>query len=176
MDNQQVTGFELGWLVGAIDGEGCVGISRRQQSHGKSFGLKPHIQIANCDKDFIDRYVLILDKLAVPYWISHHEAKGRRNESWQVATSGLKRTIKLLPTIANLLCKEKRTKALLVQEFVESRLSDWHAAPFTPRQLEIYQIVADLNVKGFVSRNLRDYTRNNRSSKVPFVEDIVQAE
>ena len=175
MDNPQVTAFELGWLIGAIDGEGCVGISRRKQSHGASFSLKPHVQISNCDKDFIDRYVLILQKMDIPFHISHYESKGRRSESWQVATTGLKRTIKILPHIAQLLCKEKREKAVLVQEFVESRLADWHAAPFTPRQIEIYTTVAELNVKGKEARNLRDYTRNSRSSKVPFREDIVHA-
>jgi hypothetical protein len=173
MDNQQVTAFELGWLIGAIDGEGCVGITRR--TTGKTFGLKPYIQISNCDRAFIDRYVYILKKLQVPYWISHYESKGRRRESWQVATSGLKRVITFLPTIATLLCEEKRVKAQLVLEFAESRLADWHAAPFTVRQLEIYQIVADLNVKGIEARNLRDYTRNSRSSKFPMREDIVQA-
>lgn len=168
MDNPQVTAQEFGWFVGAIDGEGCVGISRRNRiKDGGTFSLKPHVQISNCDKSFIDRYTRIAQILQIPFHISYYAAKGRRSASWQVATAGLKRCIKILPLIAPHLCDEKREKAFLVKEFCESRLSDWHAAPFTKRQIEIYTKVADLNVKGFKALNLNDYTRDNRSSKVP---------
>ena len=167
MDNQQATQFELGWLVGAIDGEGCVGISRRNRPSRLGFTLKPHVQIANCDKSFVDRCTEILAKLDIPYHVSFYEGKNRRSDSWQIAIAGLKRVIKILPLVSPLLCGEKREKAELVLEFVESRLADWHAAPFTPRQIEIYETVADLNVKGKRSLSLRDYTRSNRSSKYP---------
>lgn|SRR5574341_513270 len=171
LDNQQTTAFEFGWLIGAIDGEGCIGLSKRNRQ--KSINLKPHIQIANCDKDFINRCIRILSDLNIPHWVSHYEGKNRRRESWQIAITGLKRVNKFLPLIKDLLCLEKREKANLVYEFVLSRLSDWHAAPFTERQIEIYEKIAELNTKGRKARSLRDYTRNNRSSKYP-IKDIVQ--
>lgn len=177
MDNQQVTAFEFGWFVGAIDGEGAIGITRRNRNNARlGFSLKPHIQITNCDRSFIDRLESVLKSLEIPYHVSYNAGKGRRREHWQVTVSGLKRTVKLLPLIANHLCDEKREKALLVIEFINSRLSDWHAAPFTKREMEIYDEVAKLNIKGRQALNLRDYTRSSRSSKFPgWDEDIVQA-
>jgi len=178
MGNQQATPFELGWLVGAIDGEGCIGISRRNKRGKLGFTLKPHVQIANCDKTFIDRCTTILEKINVPFHVSFYAGKNRRRESWQIAIAGLKRVDKILPQIAEFLCEEKREKALLVQEYITSRLSDWHAAPFTKRQLEITELVSKLNVKGTKGPSLRDYTRSSRSSKFPYGnntrDDIVQ--
>lgn len=176
MDNQQVTDLELGWLVGAIDGEGCVGITRRNRKEcAKTLGftLKPHVQIANCDIEFINRCSNILKKLETPFHISHYSAKTRQRESWQIVIAGLKRVVKILPIINPHLVGEKKEKALLVYEFCTSRLSDWHAAPFTKRELDLYNQVALLNRKGHKSQDLRDYTRNSRSSKFPR-KDIVQ--
>lgn len=170
MDNQQATPFELGWLVGAIDGEGCIGITRRnRKDHPTTIGftLKPHVQIANCDKSFVDRCTQILRKMNVPFHVSHYEGKNRRRENWTVVIAGLKRVNTILPTIAPLLCEEKREKAFLVQEFIDSRLADWHSAPFTKRQLEVFELVGKLNVKGTPAPSLRDYTRSNRSSRYP---------
>jgi hypothetical protein len=178
MDNQQATAFDLGWLVGAIDGEGAIGITRRNRSNARmGFTLKPHVQLANTDRSFIERYCRILSDLGIPFHISFSQGKGRRRDSWQVTVAGLKRVIRLLPLIAEHLCDDKREKALLVQEFCESRLSNWHAAPFTKREIEIYEKVAGLNVKGTRALSLRDYTPSSRSSKFRFTratEDIVQ--
>ena len=169
MDNQQVTPLELGWLVGAIDGEGALGITKRNRKHATlGFTLKPHVQLCNCDKSFIDRYTSILDKLSVPYHITFYKSKGRRREHWTVTTAGLKRVSKILPSITELLCDEKREKAILMQEYIDSRLADWHAAPFTERQLEIVEVLSGLNTRGRkTDLNLRDYTRDSRSSKFP---------
>lgn len=176
MDNQQVTAFELGWLVGAIDGEGCIGITRRNRKGTRlGFTLKPHVQISNCDISFIRRCEDALTKMGIPYHVSHYKSKNRRRESWQIAIAGLKRVNKILPEISSYLCDEKSEKAILVQEFITSRLADWHAAPFTKRQLEIFTLVGGLNVKGREAPNLRDYTPSSRSSKYRFRdEDIVQ--
>jgi len=174
LDNQQVTAFEFGWLIGAIDGEGCVGISRRNRHNCTlGFSLKPHIQIANCDQTFINRCTNILAKLQIPFWVSHYETKGRRNESWQIVISGLKRVIKLLPLIKDHLCDDKKIKANLTLQFCKSRLSKWQSSPFTNDELILYRDIVKLNIKGTKALNLRDYTRNP-NSKLIFGEDIVQ--
>lgn len=179
MGNQQVTTLELGWLIGAIDGEGCVGITKRNRTNTRNgFTLKPHVQVANCDRSFIERYCAGLHGLGVPFHVSFTQNKNpKRRDNWTVITAGLKRVAKLLPFITELLCDEKREKARLVLEYCESRLNDWHAAPFTRRQLEIVDRLYALNTRGRESRLLRDYTPEGRSSKYRFTratQDIVQ--
>lgn len=180
MDNQQATAFDMGWLIGAIDGEGSIGLSRcnRYTKAGSGFRLKPNISISNCDYSFIERCDRIMRPLRCGHYICAHKGHGRRRDSWFILVQGLKRVDKFLPFIAEHLCKEKREKARLLQEYVTSRLADWHAAPFTPRQLEIYSLLAGLNTKGREAQSLRDYTRSSRSSKFPNGtrdEDIVQS-
>lgn len=167
LDNQQATSFELGWLVGILDGEGAIGITRRNRA--TSINLKPYIQMANCDKSIIDRYCSILKKLNIPHYISYQKPRGRVKECWQVGIAGLKRTLKLLPLVQDSLTGVKRRKANLVREYCESRLSDWHAAPLTERQIGIFEKVSELNSRGTKRKpaSLRDYTRKSRSSKFP---------
>jgi hypothetical protein len=166
LDNQQAT-LDLGWLAGAIDGEGCVGITRRNRVARLGFTLKPHLQIANTDKAFIDRCAGILTTLKIPFHISSYDGKGRRKQAWQITVAGLKRVAKALPLLVPHLTGVKAEKAKLVLEWVDSRLADWHAAPFTSRQLKIYEQLRQMNERGIKGRSLTDYTRSARSSKFP---------
>mgnify|MGYP001106398055 CR=1 FL=1 len=173
MDNQQETVLELGWLVGAYDGEGCISLLRRKRSDRKTrygFSFKPHVSITNTDISFIDRVCRILTRLEIPYYVSSSNPTGRRRPYKTVLVEGLRRVMKLLPLITPYLCDEKREKAILLIEFCESRLADWHSAPFTERQLEIYRLISERNVKGSTPI-LRDYTRSSRSSKFPGFQD-----
>jgi len=167
MDNQQVTDLELGWLAGAIDGEGCVGVTRRNRKAKLGFTLKPHLQITNCDKAFIDRCTTTLKLMEIPFWVSYYEGRGRRKSAYTVVIAGLKRCAVALPKLVPHLTGQKLVKAKLVERWVTSRLADWHAAPFTAEQLAIYEQLRQMNERGVKARNLNDYTRSNRSSKFP---------
>lgn len=176
MDNQQETLLELGWTAGLIDGEGTIGISARNRLEASSgYTLKPHVQVTNTDPAVIARYVRWLESRQIPFHVSTRVARGRRLQAVTVTTAGLKRVQRLLPVVAEHLTGRKRDQAALVLEFVESRLADWHAAPFTPRQLEIVGALGAGRTKGR-RQILRDYTRSSRSSKYPRDEDIVRAE
>lgn len=176
MDNHtQVTSLDLGWLVGIIDGEGMVELHSRYRTKN-SLDLRPTIQVSNCDKAIIDRAAGIIKSLGVGCFVSYNRGDTTRRENWTIVVQGLKRTAVFLPIITPHLTGEKRVKAKLLQEFVTIRLGDWHAAPFTARQLEIYASIRALNARGRKARNLRDYTPNSYSTKLRFkvVEDIVQ--
>jgi hypothetical protein len=172
MDNQQVTPFELGWLVGIIDGEGSVGISKRNRQGAAKLGftLKPHIQISNSDLELIAKAADILKRLGVAFHVSNHTGIGRRRNHQTIVIAGLKRVSKALPIFAPHLTNRKAIAARYVQEFINSRLSDWHAAPFTFRQLELVNLCAEANHVGTGEHkarlNLRDYTRSLRSTKL----------
>lgn len=161
--NQQesVSSFDLGWLIGAIDGEGCVGItirSRRTERVKPTF--KPHVQISNCDYSFIERCVRILTVMHIPHYVSFSRNKNpKRRDSWQVCIAGLKRVMKILPLIADHLCGEKREKAVLIMEFCNSRLTRNKHWDYTPREIEVYEHLSSLNKKGRKNTLLNDYTR-----------------
>lgn len=174
MDNQQERSFLLGWLTAIIDGEGSIGINARKRA--KTYSMKPAVQISNCDNAVINRVIHALTLFAVPHYVSYTKTRGNRRESWNVIVAGLKRTKKLLDVVGPHLTGVKFDKARLVAEFIETRLRDWHAAPFSLRQIEIYNTLAEANTRGRKASLLRDYTPNSRSSKFRFrsTEDRVQ--
>src|SRR3990172_1603803 len=179
LDNQQVIGFEpieLGWLAGIIDGEGCLSLHDRSGKR-RGTGMTPLVSICNTDLAIIERISQILAKMEIGNFVSKlYVAHKNKNPYKVVSVQGLKRVGKLLTFVIPVLTGQKCKKAILLNEFCISRLSDWHAAPFTSRQLDIYHEIRDLNRRGRKAKNLRDYTPNSRSSKFRFksTEDIVQ--
>ncbi len=170
MDNQQeISQAQLAYLGGLIDGEGCVAVTV-QTKHGrvgKTFQIVPHISFTNTEKVLVDEYVAILESLDVARYIAHREQHGRNAESWSVVTKGLKRAVKLLPYLRQWCRGKKRDNATDLLEFCESRLADWHAAPFTDRQIELARQISLRNYGAKWEPILRDYTRSSRSSKHP---------
>lgn len=170
MDNQQeISHTQLAYLGGLIDGEGCVAISvhRKKGRARDSFQLAPHVGFSNTERVLIDEYVAILSSLGIAHYINHREAHGRNAESWSVVTGGLKRTVKLLPYLKQWCRGKKKANAADLLEFCESRLADWHAAPFTERQIELARQISSRNYGTKWEPILRDYTRSSRSSKHP---------
>ena len=151
MDNQQLSlsDFDLGWMVGIIDGEGCIGLWSRGGERKHTF--KPGLRMANTSKAIIDKFTGMLDTLGCPYHTVYYKPRNERSkEYWTVSIEGFKRLPKILPLIKDLLV-EKHQQASLVLEWVESRSSKWHHAEFSPRELEIPRLVSELNHRG--SRN-----------------------
>ena len=173
MDNQQeiLREVQQAYLGGLVDGEGSVGIyttsSKSKTPGGKdAMRVKPSISLANTEKVLVDEYCKLLDELEVPYHVSHRASQGRNAESWQVSTTGMKRTMKLLPYLARVCRGKKQLQARDLMEYCTLRMADWHAAPFTPRQIELIEQIYARNY-GQRRRILRDYTRSGRSSKHP---------
>ena len=65
MDNQQpsISMFELGWLCGIIDGEGCIGLWSRGGSRNSEF--KPGVRIASTSPEIIETLSYLFSKLDV---------------------------------------------------------------------------------------------------------------
>lgn len=146
LDNQQpsISQFELGWLCGAIDGEGCIGIWRRG---GNRNDFKPGIRVANTSKQFIDKFCLCLNYLGVAHHITHYKSKDNRKENWTITIEGFKRIQNLLPIIKDLLIV-KSQQANLVHEFILKRTVKWHRSEYDDRELEIVELLSKLNFRG----------------------------
>lgn len=148
MDNQQpsISEFELGWLCGIIDGEGCIGLWSRGGSRKEEY--KPGVRLTNTDENLISTYCQVLDKIGVSYHITKYEGRNSRCKSYQTVTiEGFKRLVKLLPVIKDKLIA-KKPQALLLDEWVSSRASKWHRSEYSTRELEIPKLIAQYNYRG----------------------------
>lgn len=173
MDNQQeISQVQLAYLGGLVDGEGSVGITvqtkkSRTKDGGSAFSLTPFIQFCNTEAVLVDNYRAILDSLNVAYYVSYREAQGRNAASWNIVTRGLKRTLTLLPYLAKWCRGKKKENAQDLLEYCDSRLADWHGAPFTEHQIKLARRISLRNYGAKWEPILRDYTRSSRSSKYP---------
>ena len=149
MDNQQLSlsEFDLGWMIGIIDGEGCIGLWSRGGERKHTF--KPGLRMSNTSKVLIDKFTGMLDIIECPYHIIYYKPRNERSkEYWTVSIEGFKRLTKILPLIKDRLV-EKNQQANLVWEWVQSRSSKWHHSELSYRELEIPKIVSAMNHRGF---------------------------
>ena len=148
MDNQQqsISAFELGWFIGIIDGEGCIGLWSRGGARKNEY--KPGLRLSNTSKKIIDSFCSVCDRLEVSYHITHYKPRSNRHKQhWTVSIEGFKRLNKLLPVIKDILV-EKKEQAILLWEWVESRDAKWHRSEYSQRELEIPKLIASLNHRG----------------------------
>lgn len=147
MGNQQVkTHFEIGWLVGFIEGEGCLTINRIK-GYGKSNKLLPYISLVGTNTASMERAIEIAKNLELPMYISNR-SYGPRNPVIRIEATGLGRTAKWLAVIEPYLVGKKR-QAELMLEFIASReisrkKHPW-MKPYTDEELAIYDQIHILN-------------------------------
>ncbi len=124
MDNQQATPFEIGWLLGIIEGEGSLGLYWNQVRKQ----IYPVIHIINTDKVLIDEAIRILYRIgAGGHVLSSTENKMPHwKRRYDLHVVGIKRLAKLLPRLLEYwtIPTIKRHKANMILEFCLSRLSN----------------------------------------------------
>lgn len=116
MDNPQVTDFELGWLSGIIDGEGCF-----TMSPGSAGSWNLSIKIVNTDALIIAKIVEILRKLTIAFhiydaWRAPNQRPGKR-----VEINGPRRVKKALDILLPYIVAKKE-QAIYLHEYVTKRL------------------------------------------------------
>lgn len=140
MDNQQATEFELGWLMGFIEGEGAIGLYWNQIR----MQIYPVIILVNTEKPLINEANRILKAMGVGNYVKPHKitsSKANWKDRYDIYISGIKRCNKLISLLLPFwtIASPKRKRAQLVQEFCQSRLS--HPIPekdrYTLREHEI---------------------------------------
>lgn len=180
MDNQQETKFlfELGWLVGIIEGEGTLSIYPSAIYKGKK-QYKPVFRICNTDYRIIERIIDFCKKLDIAIYIKEEKPRIPKIGNYQyrplynIVISGYKRIKNFLEIVKPKYFVGKREQAALVYEFVISRLNskpemgwqstNWH---YSARELEIFNKIKKLNLRGKGKRILTDYTPNTDNNSV----------
>lgn len=137
--------FELGLLIGLIEGEGTITIKSRERKSCKPFAS---ISVANTDPEILEVAGKLLGAGITDYMLW----KMRESSTCpQARLSAVPRILRILLAIEPFLISDrKRELANRVIEFCRLRIEGWkkygkHNAPFSKRELEIYEEVKKLN-------------------------------
>lgn len=145
LDNQQATEFEIGWLCGIIDGEGCFFISEQYQKSNYR-NLTPRFEMKNTNFELIEKFAGILSKLNITCHIDGQRNLGRCKPSKTVRVQGHLRLKKFLDILLPYI-QMKKEVAEYVQEFVQSRITD-PTKPYSDREIQLFYFVKDHNKRG----------------------------
>lgn len=139
-DNQQERLFNLGWLVGILDGEGAFCLHVVKKGNGY---YAPAIYVGNTNLAIVDKVEKILKDLDVPYHVLSKILKSGK-EFRSIRIYGLKRTSNLLnKTIQYYECKKRQADIML--EYANIRFSKYPKQPLDEREHNLYKELRDLH-------------------------------
>jgi intein/homing endonuclease len=145
MDNQQVTEFELGWLIGIIDGEGCYTLVRTTPNGNMK--LTPAIKIVNTNDEIIEEICMILRKLGVAYYIYAAWRTGNRKPAKRIEILGFQRIKRFFDILyPRMICRA--IQAGLLKEFVERRILKSSKEQYDTDEMSIYYALRRENKTG----------------------------
>ena len=155
MDNQQVKVFELGWLVGFLEGEGSF-ILQKQAYKKQLLTFRPQVFASSTDFELAERMGRILDDMKVGKLFVRRKlgSKGYKDQL-TINVFGLKRCKTLLDQIIPYMTDSRRKKAAeTLLEFCDYRLSLKYGSPYSNREFDLREKLCSLN--GYKRQNLRD--------------------
>lgn len=148
MDNQQVkTTFDIGWLVGFIEGEGCITLNRH--GYNGRHKIQPYISITGTNRMSMDKAIEIAKQLELPFYVSERNySKKILKKAIRIEVSGLGRAEKWLNIIEPYLVG-KLPQAQVMRLFLESRKKTLKEhpclKPYTDEELSLYEQIHALN-------------------------------
>jgi len=148
MDNQQAkTQFDLGLLVGLVEGEGTITLNKSVKGRCK---FQPYIGFANTNLALMEHMAALCARLGLPHYIHTTKAKSGKTVKTIMAL-GQGRCKRWLDVILPHLVG-KKPQADLLAEFIEIREKtiSLHPSrkPYGQRELEIKRALHELNTKG----------------------------
>jgi len=147
MDNPQVTDFELGWLIGIFDGEGCFGLYENRSWGSKYLYYIPSIFLVNTKDEIINKAADILRKLDIPFYISVMTRAKNQKSAKRLNINGFKRVAKFVNILAKYFeCRADQVNCLV--DFIALRLSKPENAELGPEEWAIYNDLRQLNKRG----------------------------
>lgn len=115
-DNPQTnTYYDIGWIVGIIEGEGWM-IFNRQLQPSKSYRYVPVIGMNTTSEEILRKYINILKKWDIGVWVGKRRfLKTNNKDQWMTNVRGFKRCSKLIPILKPYLTAKKKQLDLLEQ-------------------------------------------------------------
>lgn len=164
-DNQQaISDFDLGWLIGILDGEGSMGIRfwSANETNRKNVGMKPIINICNCNLDVMLKVRDILDRMMV----GHNDdttITSSGKEMYRSTISGMLRCRNLLNLTMGRYVR-LRAHSQLLDKYIQKRLSLPRRYPYTEEDLLTAEELSALNGHK-AKKSLRDRMQENRPGR-----------
>lgn len=148
--NTQVTDVDLAYLAGLWDGEGHIGIIYTRRRKGISH-YATVAGICNSNADIIVKVIEILDGLKIAAHIeARKQTKPYHKPSYFVKINKHVALKKLVETLIPYLVGKKGVAKLMLR-YVNSRLKRTEAdyrAPYTEKEISLYEQIKQLNQKG----------------------------
>lgn len=171
--NQQASDIEIGWLAGIIDGEGYIGFSR--QNSKKVHSVRTDIQIVNCDPDVILKTKRILNMIGVNPYIRERR-HGKKEETYSrnfiLSMAKFADLKKVIDTVGHLLTGEKKIRAKLVIDLINSRMGktkrDWYNEYEHSLVDRYFEIMKKIKIRGNPQNvsHLNDYQVDSRYNEL----------
>jgi intein/homing endonuclease len=145
LDNQQESlRYELSWLGGFIDGDGCISVTRRGK---KTESYNPRISMVNTNDKIIEEVIRILKNLNLPYYVHKRKSNKRWKAKTEIVIAGYKRCARALPYLIPYV-HGKQEQAKLMSELIQSRFSKKHGEAYSSYELSICYKITSLNKTG----------------------------
>lgn len=136
--------FDLGWLIGLIDGEGCFTLNKKRSSAGATYYF-PTIQITNTNVLIIQKVLRIVHEMGVGcYNYSRVPKVGKVYHRIEIC--GLKRVKRFMDEVGDLF-ECRRSQSDLLRQYVELRLSKDVRAPVGQEERDIAALLTQANEK-----------------------------
>lgn len=149
MGNQQERQlFDIGWLVGILDGEGCFSLCKFKTGRKKqSDYIFPQIIIASTSPEITTKAQEILARLEISSHIVYYPSKKATQKAyWSIRVTGIKRIKRFMDVLFNYLeCRKAQAKVL--KDFVELRIAKPLRAPYDVED-EMVDAIKLLNQRG----------------------------
>lgn len=136
--------FDLGWLIGIIDGEGSYVLTKQYHHKNKTLYFFPSLEITNTNQIIIDKVSQVIkDLFKVGVYINTYKTSTGKL-SFKASLRGVKRLHKSLPLITA--CEiSKKEQAELLLEYVQNRMTVNRGTPVSDRDIEIAIRLRELN-------------------------------
>jgi len=149
MDNQQERQiFDIGWLVGLIDGEGCFSLSKIKTGKLKRADyIYPQIVVSSTSPEITAKTHQVLRNLGIASHTVYYPKVGSPHKPvWSVRIAGIKRIKHFMDVMFDYL-ECRRAQAYCMKRYVELRLSKPRHAPYDEEN-ELLDQLKILNHRG----------------------------
>lgn len=145
--------FSRGLLVGAIEGEGSIRISKSSKAHGKK--LRPEMCVCNTNLQFlekINRHLFDCAGFVAYKEKQHYQYKGRKRTTYRLVITGLKRVYPILTQIISDLVVKKKQAELLI-EFCQLRMRKGYNSLYGDNEKRLAKEIKKLNLRKGGAKN-----------------------
>jgi hypothetical protein len=177
-DNQQVTVTKIAWLAGIWDGEGTFSIIKLHKHPGR-INLAAKATMENTDTALVTECCKVLSSLGVQYFICYRKRKTDKHKDAYTFSIIKYEDLKRFCTILSPYLISKKSRALLMKRFVESRLAamkkhgqDHRNMGFSKKEHLLADKMHELNIFGKTdtSTTLREKFVQQRASQKRYLD------